>query len=84
MRIQVLGAGCQNCRRVTENAEQAVKELGLSTAVEKVEDIREIVKFRVITLPALVVDGEVKTLGRVPSVKEIKEIIGGTAMHGRS
>jgi hypothetical protein len=53
--------------------------LGLSAEVEKVEDIQEIVKFRVITLPALVVDGEVKTLGRVPSVKEIKDLIGGAA-----
>jgi small redox-active disulfide protein 2 len=79
MRIQVLGVGCQNCRRVAANAEQAVRELGLSADVEKVEDIQEIVKFRVITLPALVVDGEVKALGRVPSVKEIKELIGGTA-----
>jgi small redox-active disulfide protein 2 len=78
MKIQILGAGCQNCKRVAANAEQAVRELGLSTEVEKVEDIQEIVKFQVITLPALVVDGQVKTLGRVPSVKEIKEIIGGT------
>jgi small redox-active disulfide protein 2 len=78
MRIQILGVGCQNCRRVAANAEQAVRELGLSAAVEKVEDIQEIVRFQVITLPALVVDGQVKTLGRIPSVKEIKEIIGGT------
>ncbi len=78
MRIQVLGVGCQNCRRVAANAEQAVRALGLSAEVEKVEEIQEIVKFRVITLPALVVEGEVKTLGRVPSVKEIKEIIDQT------
>ncbi len=78
MRIQVLGVGCQNCRRVAANAEQAVRELGLSAEVEKIEEIQEIVKFRVITLPALVVEGEVKTLGRVPSVKEIKEIIDQT------
>jgi small redox-active disulfide protein 2 len=79
MKIQVLGVGCPNCKRVVANAEQAIKELGLSAKVENVEDIQEIVKFGVITLPALVVDGEVRVLGRVPTVQEIKEMIGGTA-----
>ena len=79
MKIQVLGVGCPNCKRVVANAEQAIKELGLSAKVENVEDIQGIVKFGVITLPALVVDGEVRVLGRVPTVQEIKEMIGGTA-----
>lgn len=79
MKIQILGVGCPNCKRVAANAEQAIKELGLSAKVENVEDIQEIVKFGVITLPALVVDGEVRVLGRVPTVQEIKETIGGTA-----
>jgi small redox-active disulfide protein 2 len=78
MKIQVLGVGCPNCKRVVANAEQAIKELGLSAKVENVEDIQGIVKFGVITLPALVVDGEVRVLGRVPTVQEIKEMIGGT------
>ena len=75
MRIQILGAGCAKCKQLTANAEQAVRELGLDASVEKVEDIREIQKFRVLTTPALVVDGTVKSLGRVLAPEAIKALL---------
>jgi len=75
MRIQVLGTGCAKCKQLTANVEQAVRELGIDTPVEKVEDVREIMKFRVLSTPALVVDGTVKSLGRVLAPDAIKELL---------
>ena len=75
MRIQVLGTGCAKCKQLTANAEKAVAELGIVVPVEKVEDIREIMKFKVMSTPALVVDGTVKSLGRLLSPQAIKEIL---------
>lgn len=76
MKIQVLGTGCAKCKTLTANAEKAVRELGSGASVEKVEDIREIVKFGVMSTPALVVDGKVVTSGKVPSADEIKKLLG--------
>jgi small redox-active disulfide protein 2 len=64
MKIQVLGTGCAKCKLLTANAEKAVAELGLGVVVEKVEDIREIMKFSVMTTPALVIDGKVRSAGK--------------------
>ncbi len=75
MKIQVLGPGCAKCKQLTANAQKAVAELGVDATVEKVEDLREIVKYRVLSTPALVVDGTVKSLGRVLSPDAIKEIL---------
>ncbi len=75
MKIQVLGPGCGKCKQLTANAQKAVAELGVDATVEKVEDVREIVKYRVLSTPALVVDGTVKSLGRVLSPDAIKEIL---------
>ncbi len=75
MKIQVLGPGCAKCKRLTASAQKAVAELGVDATFEKVEDIREIVKYRVLSTPALVVDGTVKSLGRVLSPDAIKEIL---------
>ena len=76
MRIQVLGTGCPKCKQLTVNAEQAIQELGISAEVEKVSDIKEIMKFGVMFTPGLAVDGQVKASGKVLSVEEIKKIIG--------
>jgi small redox-active disulfide protein 2 len=73
MKIQVLGTGCAKCKQLTANAEKAVAELGLQASVEKVEDIREIMKFKVMTTPALVVDGQVRSAGKVLSPQEVKQ-----------
>jgi len=75
MKIQVLGPGCAKCKQLAANAEKAVAELGVEATVEKVEDVREIMKFRVLSTPALVVDGTVKSLGRVLTPEAIKGLL---------
>jgi small redox-active disulfide protein 2 len=75
MKIQVLGTGCPKCKELAANAEAAAKELGLTDAVEKVTDMNEIVGFGVMMTPALAVDGEVKVVGKVPSVDEIRGML---------
>jgi small redox-active disulfide protein 2 len=77
MRIQVLGTGCPKCKQLTANAEQAVADLALGATVEKVEDIREIMKFKVMSTPALVVDGQVRSAGKVLSPAEVKKVLAG-------
>ena len=71
-RVQVLGTGCAKCAKLKEHADAAVSELGIDASVEKVEDIVEITNFGVMMTPALAVDGQVKVVGKVPSVEEIK------------
>ena len=75
VKIQVLGTGCAKCKQLTANAEKAVAELGLAVAVEKVEDLREIMKFKVMSTPALVVDGAVRSTGRVLSPEDVKRLL---------
>ena len=75
MKIQILGTGCPKCKKLTENAEAAAKELGVEYEIEKVTDISKIMDFGVMMTPALAVDGEVKVVGKVASVEEIKELI---------
>ena len=75
MKIQVLGTGCAKCKQLTANAEQAVAELGLGVPVEKVEDLREIMKFRVMSTPALVVEGKVVSAGKLLAPDEVKRLL---------
>lgn len=75
MKIQVLGTGCAKCRQLTANAERAVAELGLEATVEKVEDVREIMKLKVMSTPALVVDGVVKSTGKVLTPDSVKQFL---------
>ncbi len=75
MKIQVLGPGCAKCKQLTANAQKAVLELDVDATVEKVEDVREIMKFRVLSTPALVVDGAVKSVGRVLTPEAIKDLL---------
>jgi small redox-active disulfide protein 2 len=75
VRIQVLGTGCSKCKQLTANAERAVAELGLAVSVEKVEDLREIMKFKVMSTPALVLDGAVKSAGKVLSSQDVKTLL---------
>lgn len=72
MKIEVLGTGCQKCSNLYENTKAAATELGLNSEIVKVEDIKEIMKYGVMTTPALVVDGTVKVAGKVPGKEEIK------------
>ncbi len=75
MKIQVLGTGCAKCKQLTANAEKAVADLGLGIPVEKVEDIREIMKFKVMSTPALVIDGQVRSTGKVLAPEAVKELL---------
>lgn len=75
MKIQILGTGCPKCKKLTENAQAAIQELGLDCDVEKVTDVNEIMKFGVMMTPALAVDGQVKTVGKVASPDEIKKML---------
>lgn len=76
MLIQVLGPGCAKCKKTAEHVQQAVAESGADVLVEKIEQIDRIMAFGVMTTPALVIDGQVKITGRIPSVEEIKGFIG--------
>ena len=73
--VQVLGPGCPKCEKLKYNAEEAVKQANADASVEKVSDITEITSFGVMVTPALVIDGEVKVVGKVPSVDEIKDLL---------
>jgi small redox-active disulfide protein 2 len=75
-KIQILGTGCPKCKKLAENAEAATKEMDIEHEIEKVTDINEMMKFGVMMTPALVVDGEVKAVGKVPSSDEIKQMLG--------
>ncbi|WP_163195652.1 thioredoxin family protein [Clostridium thermarum] len=75
MVIKVLGTGCANCKKLEANTRQAVEELGLDAVIEKVTDIKDIMKYGVMKTPALVVDDKVKIMGRVPNAEEIKKYL---------
>jgi small redox-active disulfide protein 2 len=73
MEIKVLGPGCPRCENTAKAVKEALAETGVDTKVEKVTNVMEIAKYGVFGTPAVVVDGEVKSVGKVPTVEEIKE-----------
>ena len=75
MEIKVLGTGCANCRTLEKSVINALAEMNFDANVEKVEDITKIMAYGIMRTPALVINEKVVLSGRVPSVKEIKEII---------
>ncbi len=75
MKIEVLGMGCANCNKLYQNALEAVKLSGKEIEVTKVEDIKKIMSYGVLSTPALVIDGLVKIAGKVPKAEDIKEWI---------
>ncbi len=74
-KLQVLGTGCPSCQRLAELTSQAAAELNVEYELEKVSEIDRIMAFDVPGMPALVVDGELRVAGRVPSLSELKEMI---------
>ena len=76
MEIKVLGSGCAKCKTTYEMSEKIVKENQLDATLSKVEDIVELLNYGIMTTPAIVVDGEVKLKGHVPTESEIKKILG--------
>ena len=75
MLIQVLGTGCAKCRTLYETVKKAVEETGVDALVEKVEDIEKIMAFEILMTPGLVIDGQIKTAGRLPNLDEIRKMI---------
>jgi len=75
MEVIILGTGCPNCKRTYEVVEKVIKESNIGASLRKEEDILEIIKYNIMGLPAVVVDGEVKIKGYVPSEKEIKNLL---------
>jgi small redox-active disulfide protein 2 len=73
--LQILGPGCAKCHKLSEQTESAAKAIGLEYHLEKVTELDQIMAFGVMMTPALVVDGQVKTAGRIPSVDEIKKLL---------
>lgn len=75
-KLQILGPGCPKCVELAKRTEAAAQALGGDYEVEKVSELSKIMAFGVMMTPALVVDGQVKVVGQVPSVEEIKKLIG--------
>lgn len=71
MKIEVLGTGCAKCNQLEREVRKALAELDLAADVSKVQDIRKIMAYKVMTTPALVIDGQVKIAGRLPRKEEL-------------
>lgn len=76
MEIKVLGPGCSRCKATCRVVEKVVRELGLDVQLSKVEDVVEMMRYPILTTPAVVVDGEVRIKGHVPSEEEVKQLLG--------
>ncbi|HOO77231.1 MAG TPA: thioredoxin family protein [bacterium] len=76
MKIEVLGTGCPKCHKTKENIEAALSESGREAEVVEVKDLKAIAAHGVMLTPAVVIDGEVKMAGKVPSVEQIKALLG--------
>ena len=74
-KIDILGTGCPKCEKLTANTEAAAQQLGIEYELEKVTEVNEIMKFGVMMTPALVVDGEVKVVGKVPTPEEVQGML---------
>jgi len=74
-KLQILGSGCPKCGKLAEVTKLAATELGIEFEIEKVTDMAQIIEFGVMTTPALVVDGDVKVSGKVPSLADVKKMI---------
>ena len=79
MKIEVLGPGCRNCESLEKATKEALGNLGVEENVDKITDYGEIAAYGVMSTPALAIDGEVVSIGRVPSVDEITELLAGAA-----
>jgi len=75
MKIQILGTGCPKCKQLADNVKLAIEESGINAEIEKITEINEIINFGVMMTPALAINGEIKFVGKIPTVKEIKEIL---------
>ncbi|MDD6891465.1 MAG: thioredoxin family protein [Bacteroidales bacterium] len=74
--IKVLGPGCAKCKSTFAVVEKVVKDSGMEVRLTKVEDIEEIMRYNILSTPAVVVDGRVVLKGKVPSQSEVKQVLG--------
>ncbi len=74
-KLQILGPGCPKCEELAKRTEAAAKALGVDYELEKVKDLNQMMAMGVFLTPALVVDGQVKSVGKVPSEEELKQMI---------
>jgi small redox-active disulfide protein 2 len=72
MNIKILGTGCPKCKLLEENAKKAAQLAGIDASIDKVTEIEKIMDFGVMMTPALVIDGSVKSVGKVMTVEQIK------------
>lgn len=75
MEIKILGTGCAKCKTLEQLTRDVVSKNAIDATITKVEDIMEIMKYNIMTTPALVVDGKVVLKGRIPSADEIKQLL---------
>jgi len=75
MKIEVLGAGCSRCAQLEKDVYNALAELDIAADVAKVEDIKTIMSYKVMSTPALVIDGKVKVSGRLPRKEELHKLL---------
>jgi small redox-active disulfide protein 2 len=75
MEVKILGTGCPKCKTLEQVTRDVISQNGIDAIVTKVEDIMEIMKYNIMTTPAIVVDGKVVVKGRVPSADEIKKLL---------
>ena len=75
MKIEVLGTGCPKCHKTKENIEAALSELGREAEVVEVKNLKAIADYGVMLTPAVVIDGEVKIVGKIPSIADIKALL---------
>ena len=75
MKIQILGTGCPKCNQLADAAKTAATELNLDYELEKVTDVNDIIMLGVMMTPAMIVNGQIKVVGKVPSVDEIKTML---------
>ncbi len=75
MQIEILGTGCPKCKKTKETIEKVLKQTGVEAEVVKVEDIEKILSYGVMVTPAVVIDGDVKTAGKVPDEKDVRKWI---------
>lgn len=75
MEIKILGTGCPKCKTLEKMTREVVEQNGINATITKVEDIMDIMKYNILSTPALVVNEKVEIKGRVPSVEEIKQVL---------
>lgn len=75
MKIEILGPGCTRCKQLEKDVYNALAELDISADVSKVQDIKKIMSHKVMSTPALVIDGQVKLAGRLPRKEELHELL---------